>query len=83
MREYFAPSWISGNVWKILRLAFILITLWPLYIRTEESPRGLLATLLVLILVKLLSSYGLWRETAMLSRLLPQAITCCAGQLAL
>ncbi|WP_339250854.1 ABC transporter permease [Paenibacillus sp. FSL P2-0136] len=68
MREYFAPSWVSGNVWKILRLAFILITLWPLYIRTEESPRGLLATLLVLILVKLLSSYGLWRETAMLSR---------------
>lgn len=68
MREYFAPSWVSGNVWKILRLAFVLITLWPLYIRTDVSPKGLLATLLVLILVKLLASYGLWRETAMLSR---------------
>ncbi|KAI7259795.1 hypothetical protein KC345_g10223 [Hortaea werneckii] len=68
MKEYFAPSWVSGNVWKILRLAFVLITLWPLYIRTDESHKGLLATLLVLILVKLLASYGLWRETAMLSR---------------
>lgn len=68
MREYFAPSWVSGNVWKILRLAFVLITLWPLYIRTDVSPKNLPATLLVLILVKLLASYGLWRETAMLSR---------------
>lgn len=72
MKEYFAPSWVSGNVWKILRLAFVLITLWPLYIRTDESHKGLLATLLVLILVKLLASFGLWRETAMLTR--PAAI---------
>lgn len=68
MKEYFRPAWVSGNVWKILRLAIVLITVWPLYIRTEESPRGLLATALVLILVKLLCSFGLWRETAMLSR---------------
>jgi ABC-2 type transport system permease protein len=72
MKEYFAPSWVSGNVWKTLRLAFVLITVWPLYIRTDESHKGLLATLLVLILVKLLASFGLWRETAMLSR--PAAI---------
>lgn len=68
MKEYFAPSWVSGNVWKILRLAFVLITLWPLYIRTDDAHKGLLATLLVLVLVKLIASYGLWRETAMLSR---------------
>ncbi|WP_342562809.1 ABC transporter permease [Paenibacillus sp. FSL R7-0345] len=68
MKEYFAPSWVSGNVWKILRMAFILITLWPLYIRTDASPQSLLLTALVLIAVKLLSSYGLWREIAMLSR---------------
>ncbi|CAH1211974.1 hypothetical protein PAECIP111892_03675 [Paenibacillus auburnensis] len=68
MREYFAPAWVSGNVWKILRLAFILITLWPLYIRTDDSPKQLLLTAVVLIAVKLLSSYGLWREIAMLSR---------------
>ncbi|MDF9842695.1 MULTISPECIES: ABC transporter permease [unclassified Paenibacillus] len=68
MKEYFAPAWVSGNVWKILRLAFILITLWPLYIRTDAAHGSLLLTALVLIAVKLLSSYGLWREIAMLSR---------------
>lgn len=62
------PSWISGNVWKIVRLLFVLITLWPLYIRTEDSPKRLLFTILILIAVKLISSYGLWKEVAMLSR---------------
>ncbi|MGN7763446.1 ABC transporter permease [Paenibacillus sp. 22594] len=68
MKEYFAPAWVAGNVWKILRLAFVLITLWPLYIRTDDSHQMLLATLVVLILVKLLASFGLWRELTMLSR---------------
>ncbi|SEU18935.1 ABC transporter permease [Paenibacillus sp. NFR01] len=68
MKHYFAPSWISGNVWKLLRLAFVLVTLWPLYIRTETSHRALLATLLLMALVKLLASFGLWRELAMVSR---------------
>ncbi|WP_151737301.1 ABC transporter permease ['Paenibacillus yunnanensis' Narsing Rao et al. 2020] len=68
MREYFAPAWVSGNVWKLLRLLIVLITLWPLYIRTETKPQALLATALVLALVKLLASCGLWRELTMQSR---------------
>lgn len=68
MKEYFTGAWVSGNVWKIVRLLFILITIWPLYIRTDASHRGLFATALILILVKLVASYGLWRETAMISR---------------
>ncbi|OKP71473.1 ABC transporter permease [Paenibacillus sp. P3E] len=68
MKGYFAPAWVAGNVWKILRLAFVLITLWPLYIRTDDSHQMLFATLVVLILVKLLASFGLWRELTMLSR---------------
>lgn len=68
MKEYFAPSWVSGNVWKIVRLLFVLITLWPLYIRTEESPKQLLATIVVLVGVKILSSFGAWREVSILSR---------------
>ncbi|MFF2018789.1 ABC transporter permease [Paenibacillus sp. NPDC058177] len=68
MREYFAPAWVSGNVWKLLRLAFVLITLWPLYIRTEDTPKLLGATVLLLAGVKLLSSFGCWRELGMLSR---------------
>lgn len=68
MNEYFAPSWVSGNFWKILRLVFVLITLWPLYIRSDEQPKQLLVTLLVLAGIKIISSYGLWREVTMLSR---------------
>lgn len=68
MKDYFAGAWVSGNLWKVVRLLFILITIWPLYIRTDASHRGLFATILILILVKLIASYGLWRETAMISR---------------
>jgi ABC-2 type transport system permease protein len=75
MREYFMPSWVSGNVWKLLRLAFVLITLWPLYIRTEDSPKLLGATALLLAAVKLLSSFGSWRELSMLSRTASRAFT--------
>lgn len=82
MKEYFAPSWVSGNVWKILRMAFILITLWPLYIRTDASPQSLLLTALVLIAVKLLSSYGLWRRLQCCRVLQQPATSCCAGRLA-
>jgi len=67
MREYFRPAWISGIGWKSLRLAFILITLWPLYIRAEAAPKLLWATALLLLGVKLLSSYGYWREQTMIS----------------
>ncbi|KGE20748.1 ABC transporter permease [Paenibacillus wynnii] len=67
MQEYFVSVWVRGIVWKTLRLAFILITLWPLYIRTEGSPKLLWATALLVFGVKLLSSYGHWRELSMLS----------------
>ena len=67
MKEYFIPVWVSGTVWKMLRMAFVLITIWPLYIRTDGSPKLLGATALLLVGVKLLSSYGYWRELTMLS----------------
>ncbi|WP_410514155.1 ABC transporter permease [Paenibacillus sp. BR2-3] len=75
MREYFLPVWVSGILWKVLRLAFILITLWPLYIRTEGVPKQLLATALLLLGVKLLSSYSFWREQAMISGAASKAFT--------
>ncbi|BCG60714.1 ABC transporter permease [Paenibacillus sp. URB8-2] len=67
MHEYFAPAWIRGTVWKSLRLLMALLILWPLYIRTEESPKSLLVTAALLLGVKLLSAYGCWRELKMLS----------------
>lgn len=68
MAEYFRPAWIRGIVWKTIRLAAVVILLWPLYIRTEDVPKSLHATLLVLLGVKLLASYGCWRELKMTSR---------------
>ncbi|NGM83720.1 ABC transporter permease [Paenibacillus sp. 7124] len=67
MHEYFAPAWTRGTVWKSLRLLLALLILWPLYIRTEESPKSLLVTAALLLSVKLLSAYGCWRELKMLS----------------
>jgi len=67
MKEYFRSVWVNGMVWKVLRLAFVLITLWPLYIRTEGAPKLLPATALLLLGVKLLSSYGFWREQTFVS----------------
>ncbi|WP_379130540.1 ABC transporter permease [Paenibacillus sp. sgz500958] len=75
MREYFRPVWVSGVLWKTLRLAFILITLWPLYIRTETTPKALWATGLLLLGIKLLSAYGYWRELAVISSAASKAFT--------
>ncbi|MFP4979037.1 ABC transporter permease [Paenibacillus sp. CN-4] len=68
MREYFVPAWVSGVIWKALGLMFILITLWPLYIRSETDAKPLWATVLLLAGLKCLSAFGHWRELSMLSR---------------
>lgn len=75
MRDYFLQAWISGTFWKALRLMFVVITLWPLYIRTDVSPKLLWATAVVLLGVKLLSSYGCWREQTILSEEASKAFT--------
>lgn len=67
MAGYFRPAWIRGTVWKALRLAALLVIIWPLYIRTEELPKSLSASLLVLLGVKVLASFGCWRELKMIS----------------
>ncbi|AKG36045.1 ABC transporter permease [Paenibacillus durus] len=67
MKEYFSAAWIRGTVWKGLRLLLVLILLWPLYIRTADSPKSLFVTAALLLGVKLLSAYGCWREMKMLS----------------
>ena len=67
MREYFGSVWVRGIVWKALRLIFVLFTLWPLYIRTEELSKLLWGTALLMLALKVLTSYGHWRELSMLS----------------
>ncbi|GAB6927072.1 ABC transporter permease [Paenibacillus sp. JCM 10914] len=69
MNTYFRSGWISGVIYKIIGLGIVLLTLWPLYIRSDIAPRPLLATFAVLTVLKLLSSYGSWREQLMVSRI--------------
>ncbi|MFU1793531.1 ABC transporter permease [Paenibacillus azoreducens] len=68
MRKYFQASWISGVIYKLLGLALVFLISWPLYIRSEADPKPFLLFLLVLIALKLLASYGCWKELRMVSR---------------
>lgn len=68
MKEYFRKGWFSGVIYKIIGLGLVMLILWPLYIRSDISPKPLLVTFAVLIAFKLLSSYGSWKEQLMVSR---------------
>lgn len=68
MKLYFAKGWVSGVIYKIVLMLIILIILWPLYIRSEPEAKLLLPTALLLIGLKLVSSYGSWKEQFMVSR---------------
>ncbi|WP_106766846.1 ABC transporter permease [Paenibacillus faecalis] len=68
MNEYFAKGWVGGTIYKIAGLILAVFILWPLYTRSDLSPKSLGATILVLVGLKLLSSYGSWKELAMTQR---------------
>lgn len=68
MNQYFAKGWVGGTVYKIAGLILVVLTLWPLYIRSDQDPKSLLASIVVLVVMKLLSSYGSWKELRMTSR---------------
>ncbi|MCJ8013915.1 ABC transporter permease [Paenibacillus sp. KQZ6P-2] len=68
MNRYFNASWISGVVYKLLGLALVFLISWPLYVRSDEHPKNFWLFLLVLIALKLLASYGCWKELRMVSR---------------
>ncbi|MFC7678277.1 ABC transporter permease [Paenibacillus sp. GCM10028914] len=68
MKQYFSKGWVGGTIYKIVGLIIVVITLWPLYIRSDQDPKPLFASILILILLKLLSSYGSWKELGMISR---------------
>ncbi|MED5016626.1 ABC transporter permease [Paenibacillus chibensis] len=68
MNHYFNASWISGVVYKLLGLALVFLISWPLYVRSDEAPKSFGLFLVVLIALKLVSSYGCWKELRMVSR---------------
>lgn len=68
MQQYFSSATTSGVVYKMIGLLLLLLLLWPLYVRSDEAPRPLLPFLLLLVLLKLLCSYGGWQELHMVAR---------------
>ncbi|GGH34186.1 ABC transporter permease [Paenibacillus segetis] len=62
MKEYLAPAYRSGIIYKLIGLYVITLTLWPLYIRSGTSTQPLWLMLIVLLGLKLLSGYGAWQE---------------------
>lgn len=68
MHRYFQGSRISGVIYKIFGLLLMLIIAWPLYIRSASDPRPFWLTLILLVLLKLMFSYGGWQELRMVSR---------------
>ncbi|MHA0856721.1 ABC transporter permease [Paenibacillus sp. CMAA1364] len=67
MHRYLRGSWLSGVAYKMIGLTFVFVTLWPLYIRSDISPKPFWIFLLLLWMLKMISSYGGWNETLMVS----------------
>ncbi|MGN7360089.1 ABC transporter permease [Paenibacillus sp. SAF-054] len=68
MSSYFSGSWRSGVVYKLLGMALVFLISWPLYVRSDEHPQSFWPFLLVLVALKLIASYGCWKELRMVSR---------------
>ncbi|AOZ91973.1 ABC transporter permease [Paenibacillus crassostreae] len=67
MKRYLSGSWISGVVYKLLVLSLVFFTSWPLYIRSEVEPKTFWTFLILIFLLKIISSYGAWKEISMVS----------------
>lgn len=67
MKPYFTPAYLSGIIYKLIGLFILLIAVWPLYIRSSPDPKPLWLMVLVLVVLKIISSYGAWQELRMSS----------------
>lgn len=62
MKEYLAPAYFSGIIYKLIGLYLVTLTAWPMYIRSGEAVLPIWVMLLVLLGLKCLSAYGAWQE---------------------
>ena len=67
MKEYLSGSWVSGVLYKFIGLALVFLTAWPLYVRSDTAPKSFWTFLLLLCILKIISSYGGWKELSMVS----------------
>lgn len=68
MKSYFKAGWVSGVVYKMIGLTLVFMISWLLYVRSDVAPKSFWPFLLVLFVLKLLASYGCWKEQRMVSR---------------
>lgn len=62
MNSYLTPAFRNGLIYKLPGLVIALLLIWPLYLRSEGVLHPLWLMLLVLVLLKVLSTYGAWQE---------------------
>lgn len=62
MKAYFNKSIRSSLIPRLVLLLAGWALLWPLYSRADDSPKGFLLTLLVLIILKAVVVFGAWTE---------------------
>jgi ABC-2 type transport system permease protein len=67
MKRYLSGSWFSGVMYKLMGLTLVFLTAWPLYIRSDVTPKSFWAFLILLFILKISSSYGGWKELSMVS----------------
>ncbi|MBW4841471.1 MAG: ABC transporter permease [Paenibacillaceae bacterium] len=59
---YLAPAFRNGLIFKLIGLYIVVLLAWPLYQRGGGIIHPLWLMLLVLLLLKALSTYGAWQE---------------------
>ncbi|GIP24078.1 ABC transporter permease [Paenibacillus sp. J22TS3] len=67
MKPYFIPAFRSGVTYKLIGLFILLLAAWPLYVRSSPEPKPLWLMIIVLAVLKIISSYGGWQELRMVS----------------
>jgi ABC-2 type transport system permease protein len=67
MKNYLSGSWFSGVMYKLIGLTLVFLTAWPLYIRSDLTPKSFWTFLILLFILKISSSYGGWKELSMVS----------------
>ncbi|AJS57446.1 ABC transporter permease [Paenibacillus sp. IHBB 10380] len=67
MNQYLSGSWFSGVVYKLVGLLLVFLIAWPLYVRSDAEPKPFWTFLMLLVILKIISSYGGWKELSMVS----------------
>lgn len=68
MKPYLQRSIRSSLLPRLMFLLAGWCILWPLYIRADESPKGFILSIGILIVIKVVVTYGAWAERHILDK---------------